>query len=85
MNTLVVYHTGGAETPTFEVHRLADGKRADAVAVLSPVGFPVEDMPNSGLMRELRWYLEQFLDYPFPPATDRADRVLVSGKKLSCS
>jgi tetratricopeptide (TPR) repeat protein len=27
-------------------------------------------------MRELRWYLEQFLDYPFHPETDHADRVL---------
>ena len=27
-------------------------------------------------MRELRWYLEQFLDYPFHPETDHADHVL---------
>jgi tetratricopeptide (TPR) repeat protein len=27
-------------------------------------------------MAELRWYLESFLDFPFPPATGRADRVL---------
>jgi tetratricopeptide (TPR) repeat protein len=27
-------------------------------------------------MRELQWYLETFLDYPFPPDTDRAERVL---------
>ena len=26
-------------------------------------------------MRELRWYLEDFLDYPFPPETDHAERV----------
>jgi tetratricopeptide (TPR) repeat protein len=32
-------------------------------------------MPNSHLMRELRWYLEVFLDYPFPPLTDRAERI----------
>lgn len=27
-------------------------------------------------MRELQWYLETFLDYPFSPETDHADRVL---------
>ena len=80
MNTLVIYHTGDAEAPKFEVHRLPDGMRTAAVAVPSPVGFPVEDLPNSDLMRQLRWYLEQFLDYPFPPATDRADRVLAALK-----
>ena len=26
-------------------------------------------------MAELRWYLENFLDYPFPPETDRAEQV----------
>jgi len=36
----------------------------------------VEGHPNSPLMRELRWYLEQFLDYPFHPETDHADHVL---------
>ena len=36
----------------------------------------MEGRPNSDLMRELRWYLEEFLDYPFPPETDRAERVL---------
>jgi tetratricopeptide (TPR) repeat protein len=33
------------------------------------------------LLRELRWYLETFLDYPFPPETDRAERVLQSLKQ----
>jgi hypothetical protein len=27
-------------------------------------------------MRELRWYLDQFLDYPFHPETNHADHVL---------
>ncbi len=27
-------------------------------------------------MRELRWYLEHFLDYPFPPETTHAEHVL---------
>src|SRR5258708_2624437 len=27
-------------------------------------------------MRELRWYFEKFLDYPFHPETEHAERVL---------
>jgi len=46
------------------------------VEVAPPFGFPVEGRPNSHLMRELRWYLEDFLDYPFPPETEHAERVL---------
>jgi hypothetical protein len=42
----------------------------------SPHGFSVEGRPNSDLLRELQWYLETFLDYPFPPEIDHADRVL---------
>ena len=29
-------------------------------------------------MQELQWYLEDFLEYPFPPETDRADRVIAA-------
>ena len=53
----------------------ADGRSTDTVAIPSPVGFPVEGRPHSDLMRELRWYLETFLDYPFPPETEHAERV----------
>src|SRR5947209_533106 len=38
-------------------------------------GYPVEGRPDSDLMRELRGYLESFLNYPFPPETDHAGRV----------
>ena len=44
----------------------------------SPVGFPVQGRPNSDLMAELRWYLEIFLDHPFHPFTDRAERILAA-------
>jgi hypothetical protein len=46
------------------------------VKLPSPHGFPVKGRPNSDLLRELQWYLETFLDYPFPPEIDHADRVL---------
>lgn len=35
----------------------------------------MEGRPNSDLTVELRWYLEEFLDYPFPPRTEQAERV----------
>jgi tetratricopeptide (TPR) repeat protein len=31
---------------------------------------------NSNLLSELRWYQEDFLDYPFHPETDHADKVV---------
>ncbi len=40
--------------------------------MLPPTGFPVAGAEVGDLRHELRWYLEQFLDYPFPPATERA-------------
>jgi len=75
MNTLIVRHLGSGDAAGFEVERHRDGKRGDRVSVASPVGFPVEGRPNSDLMRELRWYLEGFLDYPFSPETEHAERV----------
>ena len=75
MNKLIVRHLDGSNPPQFQVVRLSDGKSIGPITVPSPVGFPVEGMPNSHLMRELRWYLETFLDYPFPPFTDRAERI----------
>src|SRR5712691_1213534 len=74
-STLIIEHIPG-EPPTFVVRRLEDGKGSMPVRIPSPYGFPVEGRPNSDLMRELQWYLETFLDYPFPPETDHADRVL---------
>jgi hypothetical protein len=62
--------------PAFTVTRLADGKFVTARAILSPYEFPVEGQPNSNLMRELRWYLEHFLDYPFEPEIAHSERVL---------
>ncbi|MFI5117919.1 MAG: CHAT domain-containing protein [Terriglobales bacterium] len=75
-SVLVVRHQPGSDPPSFEVVRLRDAKSSQPAMLLSPFGFPVEGRPNSDLMRELQWYLETFLDYPFPPETDHADRVL---------
>jgi len=77
MNTLIICHVASDDGPAFEVHRLDKGqtKRTDPVPVTSPVGYPVEGGGSRDLMAELGWYLEEFLGYPFPPATERADHL----------
>ncbi len=77
MNTLIIRHLEDSDPPKFEVVR-EDGKHSEAVTVVPPVGFPVEGRPKSDLMRELPWYLEDFLEYPFSPNTDRAQSILNS-------
>jgi tetratricopeptide (TPR) repeat protein len=72
---LVIQHVANSDPAAFQVVRLDDGKTAGPICLPAPFGFPVEGRPDSHLMRELRWYLEDFLDYPFPPETDRAERV----------
>ncbi len=72
---LIVRHLPGSEPSRFQLTRLSDGKSTEPVEVPSPFLFPVDGRSGSNLMHEMRWYLEDFLDYPFPPATDRADRV----------
>ncbi|HEV3039583.1 MAG TPA: tetratricopeptide repeat protein [Candidatus Angelobacter sp.] len=74
--TLIVEHVPNSNPASFRVVRLTDGKNSQAESVSSPVGFPVEGRPNSDLMRELQWYLEVFLDYPYSPETEHAERVL---------
>jgi len=73
---LAIEQVEGSSPAAFQVTRLADGKSAPVVIVSSPYGFPVEGQPNSHLMRELRWSLEQLLDYPFPPEIVHSERVL---------
>src|ERR1019366_9526593 len=73
---LAIEHVEGSSPAAFKLTRLEDGKSLPMVAIGSPYEFPVEAHPNSPLRRELRWYLEQFLDYPFHPETDHAEHVL---------
>jgi tetratricopeptide (TPR) repeat protein len=73
---LAIKHVEGSSPAAFKLTRVSDGKSLSPVAIGSPYEFPVEGRPNSPLMRELRWYLEEFLDYPFHPETDHAGHVL---------
>ncbi len=75
MPTLIIRHVETSDPPQFQVVRLKDGKTTPPAAIVSPASTPVKDLPNSNLSIELRWYLEEFLDYPFPPVTDRAGHV----------
>ena len=75
MNTLLIRHVESGDPPKFQAICPQDARSTETVAIPSPVGFPVEGRPNSDLMRELRWYLEGFLDYPFSPETEHAERV----------
>jgi hypothetical protein len=76
MPTLIIRHITSSEPAQFQVVRQRDGKSTDSSLVPSPFGFPVEGRPESDLIRGLQWYLEEFLEYPFPPETDHAERVL---------
>jgi tetratricopeptide (TPR) repeat protein len=75
MNTLLIRQVESGDPPKFQVICPQDSRSSETAAILSPVGFPVEGRPDSSLMHELRWYLEGFLDYPFPPDTEHAERV----------
>jgi hypothetical protein len=71
---LAIEHVSGSSPPTFRLTRIADGKSLAPVSVESPYEAGVPGHPKP-LMSELRWYLEGFLDYPFPPETEHADHV----------
>jgi CHAT domain len=73
---LRIAHVTGSDPAAFQVIRLRDNKTTPAATPPSPVGFPVEGRPHSDLLRELKWYLESFLEYPFFPEIEHAERVL---------
>ncbi len=75
MSALIIRHVEASDPPQFQVIRPEPFKATTPVAIVSPASTPVKDLPNSNLSAELRWYLEDFLDYPFPPVTDRAEHV----------
>jgi tetratricopeptide (TPR) repeat protein len=75
MSRLMITHVAASEPAQFEIVRLRDGKRTQPIGVPSPYGFPVAGRANDHLMSQLAWYLERFLDYPFPPRTEQAAAV----------
>ncbi|HLK67371.1 MAG TPA: tetratricopeptide repeat protein [Bryobacteraceae bacterium] len=73
MSTLVIQQVSAEGD--FQVIRPQPFQSSKAVKVPSPYTWSVEGRPGSILMPELQWYLEKFLDYPFPPDTSRAERI----------
>ena len=76
MQRLVIRHQPGEAGGGFEVQRV-DGrgaKCAPAVQLEDPLSrvLPGSDVRLGG---ELAWYLESYLDYPFGPNEQRAERV----------
>ena len=73
---LRIQHVSVDGDPQFQVFRVSEPKLTTPKPITSPYGFPVERRPDSDLMQELRWYLEDFLEYPFHPETEHAEHVL---------
>jgi tetratricopeptide (TPR) repeat protein len=71
-NTLVIRHVS-SDPNCFMV--IAGVKTSQPVEIGPPESFKVEGRPNSNLTLDLRWYLEDFLTYPFHPDTDKAHNV----------
>ena len=69
---LIIRHLGELR---FVVTRLNDGKSSSPVQLIPPDAVTVDGRPDSHLLQDLRWYLERFLDYPFEPHTDIAERI----------
>jgi hypothetical protein len=72
---LAITHVENSDPPAFTLVRLSDAKATPQAVVRSPYEFPLAGEPNRKFMAELRWYFEDFLDYPFPPETERAERL----------
>ena len=71
-HTLIIRHEGRLQ---FVVSRLEDGKTSTPIRLEAPDSIQVQGRPDSHLLRDLRWYLEHFLDYPFEPNTEVAERI----------
>jgi hypothetical protein len=76
MPTLTILHLGSDNAQQrFRVIRQEDSKQSGETTITAPNEIQVEGRPNSNLSLDLRWYLEKFLDYPFEPNTEVAERI----------
>ena len=84
LQTLVIQHVANSTPPGFLIARHDPHKATSTPACVAPPdAFDVPGLGPGRFRPELRWYLEQFLDYPFPPATERADAA--AGMKIVAS
>jgi len=77
MNTLIIRHNPNTSPPTFQIEEKGtyNSTTTQPVSLQSPFESQ-SGVPNISLMQGLQWYLEQFLSYPFPPDTDKKDKIL---------
>ena len=75
MADLIITHVPDGAALRFEVMRQRDSKRAGPFELASPYNSSVKDCPDDNLMSQLGWYLDHFLEYPFPPRTEQAINV----------
>lgn len=73
MSTIELRHVAGSNPPSFHVFG-ETRKRLGPFAVPAPREVVVAG--GRKLLTELGWYLETFLEYPFSPETERAERLL---------
>ena len=75
MHMLIIRHLCSKEGQHTCQAQRPDGRVGDEAVIQAPDAMAVEGRPNSNLSLDLRWYLEQFLDYPFSPHTEVAERI----------
>ena len=62
---------------SFRIVRPSDGKHTEPVALDSPASI-VEGRPLSNLQKDIRWYLENFLELPMEPDIAKSERILTA-------
>ncbi|MDB6175039.1 MAG: hypothetical protein JWL59_4350 [Chthoniobacteraceae bacterium] len=72
MARLGISQVSGSSPAQFVVQNYEKQRLAQPAAVPSPYEWPVPNAGDEKLMTQLRWYLEQFLNYPFEPNIARA-------------
>lgn len=73
----IISHLGKTDDgERFAIVHQSKGKMADETILVGPETIKVKNFPNSNLRRDLIWYLEEFLDYPFSPKIETANDVI---------
>jgi hypothetical protein len=75
MGTVTIQHVENSKPPSFTVSSDL-GRVSKPVKVPSPYEWTIAGSGDASLMAELRWYLEDYHQYPKHPNTLRAERVL---------
>ena len=74
VSQLIISQVSGGDQPEFVITN-ANGDASQAIRITSPYDYVVPNAGGASLISELRWSLERFLQYPFPPDTNRSERA----------